>query len=161
MPFLFLFLLWPVLEIFVFIMVADEIGLLAGFLLAVGLMAAGGLLIQLQGLKTMATIQDALRQGALPKPELFDHICVFVAGALLLLPGFLSDVAAVLLLIPPLRDRVRKIAMRFLTGQSAENGDFRRGRARDDTVIDAEFVILEEDEGTNAPDDGRDTRLLP
>ena len=157
MPFLFLFLLWPLLEIFAFVAVMDEIGFFAAFFLGAGLMVAGGIMIQFQGLKTLDTIQSALRRGQLPVPELFDQACLFIAGVLFLVPGFLSDFLAVFLFFPPLRHRLRGVTARFFTGEAVHFRGFRR-EARQEDVIDAEFVIVDED---SRADRDRDRPLLP
>lgn len=157
MPFLLLFLVWPLLEIFAFMAVGDEIGVLNTLLLAIGMMIAGGVLIQIQGLKSLSTIQSALSRGALPVPALFDQVCLFLAGGLFLLPGFLSDVIGIALLIPPLRQGLRHVVSRFFTGKPMDIRGFGRETSREES-IDVEFVVMEEED---PDDDDRDRPLLP
>lgn len=158
MPFLVVFLCWPVLEIISLLMVGDEIGLLNTLLLLIAIGIAGAVLVQVQGLATMAAIQDALRRGELPVAAMFDGMCLFIAGVLMIIPGFFSDVFALGLLVPVLRDVLRGTVARFLTGGGAASSGF--GGA-DGGAIDAEFSRLD-DPGT--PRDGRnnddDPRLL-
>ena len=145
MPFILLFLVWPLLEILTFMAVGDEIGFFNTLFLAIGMVIAGIALVQVQGLKTMGTIQTALGQGKLPAAALFDQACLFLAGVLFILPGFLSDVPGLILLVPQLRHWLHPVAARFFTGQPLGPGGFRRQTAQDE-IIDAEFVILEEED---------------
>jgi UPF0716 protein FxsA len=103
MPILLALLLIPLAEIAVFIQVGREIGLLQtlALLLADGL--AGVLLLRLQGFAMLARLQQKVVAGEPPVRELFDAACLALAGLLLLLPGFLSDLLALLLLVPPVR----------------------------------------------------------
>jgi UPF0716 protein FxsA len=96
----------PLAEIAAFIQVGQWLGL--GPTLALVLLAAlaGILLIRHQSLATLGDVRAALARNQTPAAELFDGACVLVAGLLLILPGFISDVAALLLLIRPLRRRL-------------------------------------------------------
>src|SRR5271155_1890558 len=98
-----LLLLWPIAEIAVLIVVANWIGigwtLLA--LLAAGL--AGILVIRVLGAASLAELRGALERREPPAGPLLRGACVLVAGMLLILPGFIGDAVALLLLIPPLR----------------------------------------------------------
>jgi len=98
----------PLAEIAVFIKVGAWLGLgptLAAILLAA---LAGIWLIRHQSLATLAKVRAALERREAPTAELFDGACLLVAGLLLILPGFISDLAALLLLIAPLRQALRR-----------------------------------------------------
>ena len=142
MRILILILLWPVLEIAVFMAVGDEIGFFNAFLLCFASAILGGVLVQQQGLKTALAIQDSLNRGVMPMDEIFTAICLFLAGILLILPGFISDGLAVLLLIPQARKLLREKAGRHLDGAP--------GSAQTD-VIDAEFIEIKSEEIREAP----------
>ena len=93
----------PLAEIAVFIKVGQWLGL--GPTLALVLLAvlAGILVIRRQSLATLTAVRAALARNEPPAAALFDAACVLVAGILLILPGFISDAAALVLLIAPLR----------------------------------------------------------
>ncbi|HEY0835406.1 MAG TPA: FxsA family protein [Azospirillum sp.] len=97
-------LLLPVLEIAIFIEVGSRIG--AGATVALIVLAAvlGVLLLRRQGLSVVRKAQMAADRGELPVGAVFEGFCVAVGGILLIIPGFLTDAVAVLLLIPPLRN---------------------------------------------------------
>jgi UPF0716 protein FxsA len=103
----------PLAEIAAFIQVGQWIGL--GPTLALVLLSAlcGILVIRHKSLATLTAVRAALARNQVPAAELFDAACVLVAGILLILPGFISDAAALVLLIAPLRRAIgRKIGWR-------------------------------------------------
>ena len=103
----------PLAEIAAFIQVGQWIGL--GPTLALVLLSAlaGVLVIRHQSLATLTAVRAALARNQVPAAELFDAACVLIAGLLLILPGFISDAAAIVLLIHPLRRAIgRKIGWR-------------------------------------------------
>jgi len=93
----------PLAEIAAFIQVGQWLGL--GPTLALVLLAgvAGILLIRHQSLATLGAVRAALARNQVPAAELADAACVLIAGFLLILPGFISDIVAILLLVRPLR----------------------------------------------------------
>ena len=110
----------PVVEIAVFFQVASMIGVLdtLGVLL---LFSVGGLLlVRHEGMGTMAKMRAELDEGRVPGSHLADGFWLLVAGLLLLVPGFVTDFAGVLLLLPPVRWCADRVAARRLTS-SVEN----------------------------------------
>lgn len=107
MPFLVIFVIVPLLEVYAFISVGDEIGVLRTLLLCVLTAMIGGFLVRQQGLDTLFKAQAGLSQGQLPVRELFDGFCLVIAGALLLTPGFVTDTIGFSLLVPPFRTFLR------------------------------------------------------
>lgn len=102
-----LFLAWPAVEIAVFVEVAHWVGwmgAIAGIVLS-GLVGAA--LLRLQGLATARRAQAQLGRGEMPVGELFDGACLAVAGILFFLPGFVTDIVALILLLPPVRMLLR------------------------------------------------------
>ena len=93
----------PVLEIAVFIQAGNIIGLWPTLAAILATAIIGGALIRAQGLATIARARESLDRGRAPVREVFTGICLLLAGALLLTPGFLTDSAGFLLLIPPFR----------------------------------------------------------
>lgn len=111
MPFLFLtmFFMLPVLEIATFIAVGSEIGILPTLLLCILSAVAGVMIVQKQGIDTLFRGREALEGGRFPGQAMFDGACIALAGALLILPGFISDIAGFALLIPPVRGWLRQM----------------------------------------------------
>jgi UPF0716 protein FxsA len=99
-------ILWPLAEILVLVVVADEIGIGWTFLALLGAGLAGIAVIRVLGAASLVELQGALARREPPTGALVRGACVLLAGMLLIVPGFLSDVVALLLLIPPLRTGV-------------------------------------------------------
>ncbi|RMD70191.1 MAG: FxsA family protein [Gammaproteobacteria bacterium] len=100
-----LFIILPLIEIFLFIKVGGVIGALPTVLLVVATAVAGIALLRHQGLSTLRRAQRELERGEMPALSLLEGAALLVAGVLLLTPGFLTDTLGFLLLIPPLRRR--------------------------------------------------------
>jgi UPF0716 protein FxsA len=98
-----LLILWPLAEILLLVLVADQIGVGWTLLALAGAAVAGMLIIRVLGAASLTELRHALERREPPAGALFRGACVLLAGLLLILPGFLSDIMALLLLMPPLR----------------------------------------------------------
>lgn len=107
-----LFIVVPLLELYVLIQVGTGIGGLSTILLCLFTAALGGLLIRWQGLRTLLSAQQELLQGGLPAAHVLHGILLAIAGLLLFLPGLITDTLGFLLLVPFLRDQIILRAMR-------------------------------------------------
>lgn len=107
-----LFLAVPIAELYVIIQVAHGVGVPETILLLIGISVAGAWLTKVAGIGVLARLQRTLRAGKVPSAELVDGGLVLLAGALLITPGFLSDVLAIFLLLPPTRALVRGVVLR-------------------------------------------------
>ena len=144
----FLFLAWPFAEIVVFVLVGDQIGWGWTFLLLLAAVVAGVLLLRFSNQATIMSIQNAMVKGRLPENALFDSAFLTIAAFLLILPGFISDLIAIALLIGPLR-RMMGVFLTFKTPM-AEPGF--QGRAnpfehpKDGDIIEGEWKNVTDDE---------------
>lgn len=93
-------------ELGAFIFVASLIGVLAAIGLALATSILGGILLRVQGLGTIGRIQRVMDQGGSPGRELVHGLMIVLAGMLLIVPGFVSDLLGLLLFIAPIRDGV-------------------------------------------------------
>ena len=107
-----LFVVLPILELFVFVQVAGWIGFLPAVALIVAFSVGGAWLVKYEGIGVLRRAQQQLDQGELPATELVNGLLLLVAGALMVVPGFLTDIAGLLLLLPPTRALVRLLLMR-------------------------------------------------
>ncbi|HVE91592.1 MAG TPA: FxsA family protein [Actinomycetota bacterium] len=112
-----LFLVVPLAEIYVLVKVGQVIGVLETIGLLVVVSIAGAWLAKREGLGVYRRFREQVGQGRVPGAEIVDGVLVIMAGAMLLTPGFLTDVAALVLLLPPVRASVRRALMRFATGR--------------------------------------------
>ena len=105
-----LFLLLPLAELWVIVSVAGGIGIGSTIVLLLTISFAGAWLVKHPGLRGAAPGPADVDRGAIPTTELVDGALIVLAGALLLTPGFITDTVGFLLLIPPSRAVVRKVA---------------------------------------------------
>lgn len=98
-----LFLLIPMIEIYLLIKVGSVIGALPTMGLVVFTAVLGAFLIRIQGFSTVTRIRETMARGGIPAIEMLEGAVLIVAGALLLTPGFFTDTIGFLCLIPPLR----------------------------------------------------------
>jgi len=126
--------LWLLVRVSAHITFAATLGLciLTGFL--------GGALVRRQGLRAWVRFQDELSRGRLPADELLDGLVLMVLGALLMVPGFITDALGFILLVPSLRRRVlarvkRRVARRFTVSYMRSDVQGPGGRE----VRDAQF----------------------
>jgi len=116
----------PLVEIAGFVVVGRQIGVFATIALIILSGIAGSLLLRFQGFGVMTRISRDMREGRNPGRELAHGVMILVAGMLLIVPGFVSDIFGLLLFIPPVRD----LGWRFLRKRvtfSAGMADFRGG----------------------------------
>ena len=114
-------ILVPLVEIALFIVVGDRIGLWPTLGVIVATAIAGAVLLRHQGVQTLHAAQAAMAQGQAPVRHLAEGLLLFFAGALLLTPGFLTDAIGFALLVPP----VRALAAARLMGTLARRADVR------------------------------------
>ena len=149
-------LLLPLIEIAGFIVVGRQIGVLPTIGLVMAAVLAGVVLLRFQGLGAIARIRRASETGAIPGRELADGAMIMLAGILLVVPGFVTDIMGLLLFIGPVRTLVWRYLGSRITVVTA-TGFGGRARRADDMTID-----LAEDEYSRAkPADSLRSRIGP
>ncbi len=150
----------PILEVLVIIAVDRVIGGWPTFLLLVAESVLGAWFVRREGAKTWRALSGALGSGHLPSREIADAAVVLVGGALILAPGFLTDIVGFFLILPLTRPLARRmlevvVARRLLGGMFAKPGGdppfdpqpssdgpsaFPRSDAASDDVIEGEIL---------------------
>jgi UPF0716 protein FxsA len=105
------FVVVPIVELAVIIWVGGQIGALNTIALLLAMSIGGAWLVKREGLAVVRRFRAQLDAGKIPGRELADGVLIVVAGALLLTPGFISDILGMLLLLPPVRSAVRAVAL--------------------------------------------------
>lgn len=103
-----LFIALPILELLVIIEVARGIGIVATVALLFLTGVVGAMLLRSQGRTAWRRFNLALAEGRIPARETFEGTMIILGGALLLTPGFVTDVVGLALLVPPTRALVRR-----------------------------------------------------
>lgn len=103
---LILFIVVPILEIFLLIQIGSVIGAwpTIGLVLLTAILGAG--MLRIQGLSTLVQIRESLDRRELPAVQLVEGLLLVVCGALLLTPGFFTDTLGFLCLIPGIRSQI-------------------------------------------------------
>ena len=101
------FTIIPIIEIYLLIEIGSIFGALTAVTLVILTGFLGAFLARMQGLQTLYRIQDSLSEGRMPSGELLDALLIVIAGLVLLTPGFLTDTAGFLLLIPATRNTIK------------------------------------------------------
>lgn len=99
-----IFLLVPLVEITLFVLIGQAIGLWPTLLGVLVTALAGSFVLRIQGMALFAEIRETMGRGMLPARALADAMMVGIAGVLLLTPGYFTDLLGVLLLVPPVRN---------------------------------------------------------
>jgi UPF0716 protein FxsA len=141
----------PLIEIGLFVTLGAWLGLGVTLAIVIGSAVLGVWIIRAQGLRARIDLRSAIAAGRNPLPELAGDAFRVVAGALLILPGFLTDTLGLLLLLPPVQGWISQLIARqamsktFVTvgGHRPSRGP---GAARQPDVIDATWEELPEDD---------------
>lgn len=109
------FIVVPIIELYVIIKVGGLIGVLPTLALLLADAVLGSLLLRHQGRGAWQRFNQALNERRFPGKEVADGLMIAVGGTLLLTPGFITDIFGLFLLIPP----TRAIARRLLSAYAA------------------------------------------
>ncbi|WP_437746373.1 FxsA family protein [Sorangium sp. So ce1504] len=101
-----LFTALPILELWLLLSIGDVIGFWPTVAIALGTAVLGAALAKREGLKVLASWRGAMAAGRVPDEGLTGGLFVLLGAALLVTPGVLTDVAGLLLLLPPVRRRI-------------------------------------------------------
>jgi UPF0716 protein FxsA len=101
-----------IIELTVLVAVGHAIGILPTIGLLILASLVGAALLRREGARTLRAFAEAVRTRRPPHRELLDGMLIAAAGVLIVLPGFVSDVLGLLLLLPPTRALVRQRMLR-------------------------------------------------
>src|SRR4051794_21256300 len=126
---LLLFLIVPIAELAIIIQVGQAIGVWWTIALLIGDSLLGAWLMRSQGRAAWRRFNAAMGSGRVPAREVLDGVLVIFGGALLLTPGFISDILGILLLLPPTRAIARRVLVRRFAHRMVMSvaGSVRRG----------------------------------
>ncbi len=147
------FVLVPIAELAVIIEVGSFLGVWPTIVILVVDSLAGAILVKREGRRAWEAFRNALSEARWPGDEVTQGALILIGGALLLTPGFLTDVVGLLAVLPPSRSLASRLIRRRLTPEPFR--DLRRDD-RDGRTIDVEVVSVERDDPAGAdPDEDR------
>jgi UPF0716 protein FxsA len=142
----------PALEIAVFIIVGQYIGVMATLAMIFITAIIGSILLRVQGFGLLRDIQKILDQGGVPGRELVHGVMILLAGVLLLTPGFVTDTIGFLLFIPPIRDLAWQfVRTRIVVHAGHSHKEWQGGEARDSRTIDLDETEFSEKANPDSP----------
>jgi UPF0716 protein FxsA len=145
----------PFLEIAGFVIVGQQIGLLSTLALVVASGVLGVLLLRMQGFGLLSRVRAEVDAGRDPGRQLVNGVMMLAAGVLLLIPGFVTDLIGLLLLLPPVRGLVWRLLKDRLVVSAAGFGGFARpgaaGRGRRGKTIDLDADEYSNDRRPDSP----------
>lgn len=109
-----IFAIVPVIEISIFIYVGSYIGTLNTIAIILLTAIAGAYLVRMEGIGVLYRIQKNLNEGIFPAEELINGAMILVAGALLLTPGFFTDLIGFLMVFPATRELIKPPLKKYL-----------------------------------------------
>lgn len=152
----------PLIEIALFIKIGGWIGPAPTLALVVLTAVIGVWMLRLQGVGVLLSAQRQLAAGSLPVAEVFEGLCLVIAGALLLIPGFFTDAVGALLLVPPVRRALYGQVSRRLEAHVVDlRGPARSAPQRMGPTIEAEYEEIVEDRSIPSPHDREDQAMPP
>lgn len=114
----------PILELYLLMKLVGVLGFVFTFLLLLLAGAVGTTLMRVQGFSTLIRLQEALARGEIPAQEIIGSGLLVLGGLLLLIPGFLSDLLALLCFIPPTRRWLVRRLVEAVPGTPPHGGEF-------------------------------------
>jgi len=151
----------PILELAVFLQVAQWIGGWEALFLLLAISLAGFWLVKVQGVSVFRQGRSELNQRRVPGRSIVDGALIVAAGGLLIIPGFVTAILGLALLIPPTRIPVREFLIRRWTKRYAVRRVPMSTAAPRPTVIRVDSVVVDRSEpeqlgGQRAIEPGRD-----
>lgn len=122
-----LFVLVPIVEIYVIVTIGQAIGAGWTVLLLVASAIVGAWLVKHEGRRAWQALNQALVTGRMPARELADGALILIGGTLMLAPGFVTDVFGLLFVLPFTRPVVRRVLTRLVGPRLAVSGPMRPG----------------------------------
>ena len=157
------FIVTPIVEIALFIEAGERFGLWPTLAAVIATAIAGTWLLRWQGVAAWTGATQSLRRNVFPIAEVFTGLCLVLAGALLLTPGFVTDAVGLALFAPPVRRLLARLAARrferakratvWVNGEPVIfSGDNDRAHSAND-IVEAEFTEIEAPDPHTAPGD--------
>jgi len=112
---LLVFIVVPILEIYVIIQVGQVIGAAWTIVLLIADSIFGSWLIRREGRRAWLALNTALESGRMPAAELADGALILVGGTLMLSPGFVTDAFGILMILPFTRPIARRLLTRVVS----------------------------------------------
>jgi len=115
------FTLVPFLEIYLLIKIGYYVGAFNTVIVVIVTGLLGASLARHEGIRTMMRVRESVNRGEVPAEEMLDAVLIFIAGIVLLTPGFITDLAGIAILIPTTRTWLKRWLRRKFDQWISEN----------------------------------------
>lgn len=129
----------PFAEIYLLLGVGSIIGAFPTILLVVFTAVLGAWLLRQQGFETFKRFQESLARGEIPAYEMIEGPLILVGGALLLTPGFITDILGFACLMPVTRKKIAQYIIEHHLVLAGVSGGFGQTKPTDNNVLEGEF----------------------
>jgi UPF0716 protein FxsA len=109
-----IFAVIPMIELALLIKIGSFIGTFNTIIIVILTAVIGAYLVKLEGIGVAYRIQKNMQEGTFPGEELINGMLILIAGAVLLTPGFFTDIMGFLLVFPVSREHIKKAAVRYI-----------------------------------------------
>jgi len=146
----------PVVEISVFIQASEQIGFWSIVGLVIITAMIGSALLRHQGFTTLSNFHKCINTGKFPIDELFNGLCILLAGAFLITPGFVTDGFGLILFLPNFREIIKKFVRNQLKKRTiltpGADPDFQEqnNKKPNSIIIDGEFHEIKTKDAENS-----------
>lgn len=145
-----LLVLVPLAEVWVIVQVGSSLGIVTTVALLIGVSVFGTALAKYEGVRVFRSFMSAIDKGEMPSRDIIAGACLLVSGLLFLVPGFVTDVLGILLLLPPVRGSLARFVLRRRSGRS----NVRVVRATySGPIVDVEVTSDRPSLGSSTPND--------
>jgi UPF0716 protein FxsA len=116
-----IFVLVPITELAILIKVGSYIGIETTIIIVILTAIIGAYMVKMEGIGVMSRIQKNMQEGIFPADELINGMMILIAGALLLTPGFFTDIIGFILVFPVSRNILKNIAKPYIKKKMSPN----------------------------------------
>ena len=116
-----LFTLIPVIELSLLIEIGSYIGIMNTIVIVILTAIIGAYMVRMEGMGVMYRMQKNMQEGVFPGEELISAAMILVAGALLLTPGFFTDIIGFLMVIPISRSYISNLIKKYIEKKISNN----------------------------------------
>ena len=116
-----LFFIVPIVELFLLIVIGTHIGALNTIMLVLFTGITGYLLARSEGIANLIKMRQSIEEGFLPELEIVRGGLILIGGLCLVIPGVITDIAGLVLLIPPVRNLIANKVFAGIQKQAARN----------------------------------------
>ncbi len=106
-------LIWVIAELLIFFLIAHWVGVLLAVLLVILSMVVGGSIIRTHGMGEMRKAQEKMSLGQAPESEVLRGLALILGGIFLVIPGFLTSLLGLFLIIPRCREPLTSWLIRY------------------------------------------------